>query len=207
MSGPIKHNTTGLWVGKKTAQGREEKRTYHAYSCGWKVQWLLSLRIVSSGKTVCVVRDSWKKKSFNSFLSLTMSKRQCRRSTMAKALCAHKWLPKPQLQLFFLLFSSSANSGRKVFSVKWCSAEWQTNRAISPLARAHFSILDIASVYSLPNISRMDPPDTSLCQLDWKWGSAETQWNPSSSSSSSCHLSPEMLREEIKLEGRKIKRK
>lgn len=39
MSGPIKHNTTGLWVEKKkTAQGREEKRTYHAYSCGWKVQ-------------------------------------------------------------------------------------------------------------------------------------------------------------------------
>lgn len=140
-------NTTRQVSGweKKTAQGREEKQTYHAYSCGWKVQWLLSLRIVSSGKTVCAVGDSWKKKkSFNSFLSPTMSKCQCRRSTMAKALCAHKWLPKPQLQLFFLFFSSSANSGRKFFSVKWCSAEWQTNRAISPLARAHFSILDIA---------------------------------------------------------------
>lgn len=40
----------------------------------------------------------------------------------------------------------------------------------------------------------MDPPDTRLCQLDWNRGSAETQWNLSSSSY--CHLPPEMLRQE-----------
>lgn len=50
----------------------------------------------------------------------------------------------PTPTLFSPLSLPSADLDRKVFSAKCCSAEWQTNRAISPLARAHFSILDIS---------------------------------------------------------------
>lgn len=49
MSGPIKHSTTGLWVGGKKYNSGAEKRSYE-YSCGWRAQWLLSKRTVTSGK-------------------------------------------------------------------------------------------------------------------------------------------------------------
>lgn len=153
MSGPIKHNATGLWVDEKKKQLRGQRRRADL-SCIF--MWLEgSMTAVSENcgqrqNSLCSKRQLKKSKPlfffflFNYFFSLTISKCQCHRPTMDKAVCARKWLPKPQLQLFFSPFTPSANLDRKVFSVKWCSAEWQTNRAMSPLARAHFSILDIS---------------------------------------------------------------
>lgn len=122
ISGPIKHNTTGLWMEKKIQlRGQRRKRTYHAYSCRRKVQWLLSLRIVSSGKKGLSVKRQLKKSKLLTLStpSTTKSKCQCQRATMAKALCAPMSDFQNPNSIFFLsLFSSSANLDRKVFSVK-----------------------------------------------------------------------------------------
>lgn len=50
-----------------SSEGRKEEWTYHEYSCGWRAQWLLFHRTVSSGKTVCKKRDGWKGKLFKHF--------------------------------------------------------------------------------------------------------------------------------------------
>lgn len=124
----------------------------------------------------------------------------------AGVLCAHKWLPKKKKKktsTFFLFFPHllfifsplSANSWRKVcfFSLPAptthpprSDARSRTTNKTEPslqTAKAHFSILgESLSVCSLPHISRMEPPDTGLCQLDWNkelgaGGAAVAQWN------------------------------
>lgn len=58
MSGPIKHSTTGLWVGGGKYNSGAEKKSYE-YSCGRRAQWLLCKRTVTSGTTVWISRDSF----------------------------------------------------------------------------------------------------------------------------------------------------
>lgn len=119
MSGPIKHNTTGLWVEKKIQlRGQRRKRTYHAYSCRRKVQWLLSLRIVSSGKKGLSVKRQLKKSKLLTLStpSTTMSKCQCQRATMAKALCAPMSdFQNPNSIFFFVPFLLVSKFGQKSF--------------------------------------------------------------------------------------------
>lgn len=126
MSGPIKHNTTGLWVEKKIQlRGQRRKRTYHAYSCRRKAQWLLSLRIVSSGKKGLSVKRQLKKSKLLTLStpSTTMSKCQCQRATMAKALCAPMSdFQNPNSIFFFCPFSPRQQIWTEKFSL-WSSAQ------------------------------------------------------------------------------------
>lgn len=81
--------------------------------------------------------------------------------------------------LLFIFSPLSANSWRKVFFLSSphpatqparSDARSRTANKTEPslqTANAHFSILgESLSVCSSPHISRMEPPDTGLCQLD-----------------------------------------
>lgn len=130
MSGPIKHSTTGLWVGGGDTTRGQRRRVMNIHVVG--------------GLNGCCLKELWpvansldiKRQLFFPFFflsPLTISKCQCQRHTMGKAPCAHKWHPKSQHQLFFSFYSVS-RFGLQSLPAKWCSAEWRINRAIAALA-------------------------------------------------------------------------
>lgn len=141
MSGPIKHNTTGLWVKKKTSssEGRKEEWTYHEYSCGWRAQWLLFHRTVSSGKTFCKKRDGWKGKLFKHFFHPPPWNFQTLMSQINNgqgSVCPQVTRKNPNFNSFFSLlfifFPLSANLCRKVFFFSVWSDAQQNGKQTEP---------------------------------------------------------------------------
>lgn len=124
--------------------------------------------------------------------SVNISKHRRHRSTMDRgSVCPQVTRKKKKKKKFststsFSFFPTSclffpplsANSWRKVFfffsplplTPARSDARSRTANKTEPslqTAKAHFSILgESLSVCSLPHISRMEPPDTGLCQLD-----------------------------------------
>lgn len=156
MSGPIKHNTTGLWVKKKPhpAQRAEKKSelimNIHAAGglndCCFTGLWAVAKQFVRKEMAEKVSFLSTTPRPPPKFPNINVTDQQW------TGLCVHKWIAKSQLQLFFftpVYFFSLCQQicAEKLvffFCVKWCSAEWQTNRAIAASAKAHFSILGVS---------------------------------------------------------------
>ena len=130
MSGPIKHNTTGLWVEKKNTAQRAEQRS----------GLVLNIHVVG-GLNDCCLRELWamakqfvwqetaeKVRGFffhliflNSFLSLTISKCQCHGPTMGRgSVCPQVTLKKPNFNSFFIpsFFPVSKFWQKKKFSLQ-----------------------------------------------------------------------------------------
>lgn len=192
---------------KHSSGASEEKWTYHEYSWGLKVRWLLSLSVCVQWKKVCSKR--WLKEKKKKSSKLYSQPQQVQMSVLQ----AHKgqssvWFPKlptlslPHPRLPDSSFSPSAVLGKKVFFFfffEWSGAQQKGEQTQTSL---HWQGLTSAlhmplPVYYLPNISRIDPSDRSLCQLQSNRDCASTQWKPSSSfPSCSCHLPTETLRQE-----------
>lgn len=154
MSGPIKHNTTGLWVKKKHPAQRAEKKSelimnIHAAGglndCCFTGLWAVAKQFVR--------KEMAEKVSLLSTFSHPppeISKHRSQINNGQGSVCPQVTRKIPTSTLFFpllfIFFPLSANLRRKVFffCVKWCSAEWQTNRAIAAPAKAHFSILGVS---------------------------------------------------------------
>lgn len=126
MSGPIKHNTTGLWVEKNNTAQRAEQRS----------GLVLNIHVVG-GLNDCCLRELWamakqfvwqetaeKVRVFfiflNSFLSLTISKCQCHRPTMGRgSVCPQVTLKIPTSTLFYPpLFPCQQILAKKKFSLQ-----------------------------------------------------------------------------------------
>lgn len=162
MSGPIKHSTTGLWVGGKKKTTRGQRRG------------VMNIHVVG-GLNGCCLKELWPLansldiKRQLLFVSPHHFQMSMSEPHNGQGPVCPQVTPKIPTSTLFSFYSVS-RFGLESLPAKWCSAEWQINRATAALAGARFSILGSLSFNSLPNISRMHPPDTRLCQLDWNWG-------------------------------------
>lgn len=193
---------------KNTAQGpvRKSGLIMNIHEV-WRFAGCYLWAFVCSGKKYAA-RDGWKKRKKKS--SKLYSQPQQVQMSVSQA---HKgqssvWFPKlptlslPHPRLPDSSFSPSAVLGKKVFFFfffEWSGAQQKGEQTQTSL---HWQGLTSAlhmplPVYYLPNISRIDPSDRSLCQLQSNRDCASTQWKPSSSfPSCSCHLPTETLRQE-----------
>lgn len=133
---------------KHSSGASEEKWTYHEYSWGLKVRWLLSLSVCVQWKKVCSKRwlKEKKKKIQQTLFSAAAGPNVSVAGTQWPKLCV---IPKTPNTLSAspspprLILLSVSSFGQKgfffFFWVKWCSAERRANTDISSLAGAHFS--------------------------------------------------------------------